>query len=658
MDHLPLVVHQADQNAGSSQGIKSAFLGSVQNLLGDNIAVVRDPTGHRIGAPHATTGIPYAISGTATVIQSSVSAKLATFTDPIKAVLGTGVHNSQRIIIKRKYVAGGGAHIVPEHASARTVAIREDVREVMLSRYGNDIEMNLNLFLRPQDAEEELSMKLEASQIALEKRLVQLGYEAIMDNGVDLASAIARSRNQMSLSDMSNIYCRQLFGIMAKSAYPITTIMAAAKMANAYAVASAEKTVMIVPFGTPEIIKYTKPHWMEYNLSGVPANTREKLDLKIPGGRIDEFSNCTIYQHIPPVDMSDGVPHPIVEDSMLSRYVTVISRIPLPPPNAAGEFPKRSIINYKTGEMVYLPRFSTGPVGAGGAAPLLENGKVLTDAMVETWYERFYEGAVIPAGNVAARRDALQKFCGATHYIRRSRFKMMSGILAAPGSKTGELLYAYSSCSVSTNPSTELGKLGLRVYLGAAIYKPENIFILPNISFESVVSDVIFPAKNLQDGTVVHHKEDASSIAVFRNQRGGPVTFDDSWVCTDNITDTAMFDDGCRYTLYNSADPDERDEMPDWAPCNEAFTAGGTAQTLARTAAEHFCDQIFRPHELDSNGNGNGNFNLNLNNCAVYDEAMHLATHNTGPLGSLDTVEKIGRLTGLIEFNEGGPANA
>ena len=648
MDHLPLVVHQADAHAGSSMGVKSAFLGSVQNLLGDNIAVSRDPTGHRIGAPHATTGIPYAISGTASVIQSSVSAKLATFTDPIKAILGTGVHNSQRIIIRRKYVAGGGAHIVPEHASARTVAIREDVREVMLSRYGNDIEMNLNLFLRPQDAEEELTMKLEASQIALEKRLVQLGYEAIMDNGVDLATAIARSRNQMSLSDMSTIYCRQLFGVMAKSAYPITTIMAAAKMANAYAVSSAEKTVMIVPFGTPEIIKYTKPHWMEYNLSGVPANTREKLDLKIPGGRIDEFTNCTIYQHVPPVDMSDGVPHPIVEDSMLSRYVTVISRIALPPAIGA-EHPDRYIINYKTGDPVRLPRFS------GTSAAISENGKLLDNEAVERWHSLLFDD------NTAAirqKRADLECLVGATHYIRRSRFKMLSGILAAPGAATGELLYAYSSCSVSTNPSTELGKLGLRVYLGAAIYKPENIFILPNIAFESVVSDVIFPAKDLRDGTVVHHKENHSSVAIFRNQRGGTTTFDNNWICTDNLTDMSMFKDGLRYTLYNSSDPDEQDEMPNFTPFDEPYTSGGAASVLNRSCQEHFCDQIFRPHELDSNVNGNGSFNLNLNNCAVYDESMRLITHNTGPLGDLDTIAKIGRLNGLIEFNEGGPANA
>ena len=56
--------------------------------------------------------------------------------------------------------------ITPEHAPARTVAIQEDTREIQLTRYGGDIEMNLNLFLRPEDAREELEMKVCLQQAA------------------------------------------------------------------------------------------------------------------------------------------------------------------------------------------------------------------------------------------------------------------------------------------------------------------------------------------------------------------------------------------------------------------------------------------------------------------------------------------------------------
>jgi hypothetical protein len=47
-----------------------------------------------------------------------------------------------------------------------------DVRETYMVRYGGDMEMNLNLFLKPEEAKEELNMKLEAqTEVRRERRL-------------------------------------------------------------------------------------------------------------------------------------------------------------------------------------------------------------------------------------------------------------------------------------------------------------------------------------------------------------------------------------------------------------------------------------------------------------------------------------------------------
>lgn len=579
MEHLPLLQHQVNPAAGTAKTQYANFIGNVTNLLGQGTSVQRSNGDMRLSRSHATTGIPYAISGTATVVQSTVSAKLATFVDPIKAILGTAVHETQRIIIKRKYVAGGGAHIVPEHASARTVAIREDIREVMLSRYGNDIEMNLNLFLRPKEAEEELRMKLEASQLALEKRLIRIGYEAVLSEGVDLSVAIARSRNQDSMSDLSVIYNRQLFGVFAKSAYPITTIMAAAKLANAYACAHAEKTVMIVPFGTPEIIKYTKPHQMEYQLSGIPLTAHKKLDLKVPGGFKDEFSNCTIYQHIPPTDISAGVPNLTVEDSLLTRYVTIISVV-------RGSYDTAThIVNYKTGGMYELPIFSDANT---------MNGRTV-DASD-------YLGAAFKDTNTSGL------------FLRRTRFKMRSGILAAPGSDTGELLYAYSSCSVSTNPSTELGKLGLRVYLGAIIKEPNNIFILPNIAFESVVEDGIMPVEKFASHSLPHTSKDDTEDHVWKYE-------------------------------------DDRDPA---LSANFTASVGSVGEYIPiyKDGEITNLNDMMQPSEMDDN---RASYNINLDDCSVFTAEGARVIHNSGSLGELDHPSRVGRLNGLVEFTEYGP---
>ena len=57
----------------------------------------------RVRAPHSTTGIPYAISGTARNVQVEVSQRLAGFKDPIKAIMGVGVHQEQKIGLLYKY---------------------------------------------------------------------------------------------------------------------------------------------------------------------------------------------------------------------------------------------------------------------------------------------------------------------------------------------------------------------------------------------------------------------------------------------------------------------------------------------------------------------------------------------------------------------------
>jgi hypothetical protein len=117
-----------DTGRGGIEGAVADLLGTsmITPVMSRNLDLF---TGH----PHSTTGIPYAIQGTAKVIQVGVSEYLAGFSDPIKTILGTSIHRESKVIITRKYVVGGRSLITPEHAPARTVAIQEDAREVMAS---------------------------------------------------------------------------------------------------------------------------------------------------------------------------------------------------------------------------------------------------------------------------------------------------------------------------------------------------------------------------------------------------------------------------------------------------------------------------------------------------------------------------------------------
>ena len=666
----------------------SKFYDAVHNILGEDVSVSKSLQ-HNLGAPHATTGIPYAIGGTATVIESRISAFLATFKDPLKAILGTGVHKTERIIIKRKYIAGGGAHVVPEHASARTVSIREDVREVTLTRYGTDIEMNLNLFLRPGDAKEELEMKLEAAQISLEKAMIMLGYNQVLDTGIDLTMALARSRSQTSLTDISNIYNRQIFGIMAKSAFPITSIMAAAKHANAYAIGRAageEKTVMILPFGTPELTKYTNPHHMEYHLSGV-SMPRDKISLKVPGGMHDPVSNCVIYQHIPPINMDQGVPHPIVDTSLLANEVYIYSRVE----SHLFDNEDYSILNYKTGDMVKLEKFNvpgsaikydhtTNKIKEGltevtcttaNADPFVKAYNAtfgnyvkehkmddLTDTIVNTILDGSglisthdaldMTEAKITAAYVTASDGGLtpkQKALLPTHYIRRTRVRMLSGILAKPGSETGELLYAYSSCSVTTNPGVEIGKLGLRSYLGAIVYNPENIFILPNIAFDDILEDVLFP---FHDGTDSGHGLDSPTIELLDPEVGDAGN-------TPVIFETVKSGDG--HTLSRSKHMNKVVPLP-YKPkvifaspeVTGESTDGISRWNNTNNDIMTSWREAFGQNEENRGTSDSYNASLNLCNCAVFNAKSETVVYNNGSMGSLDHPADIGRISGLFEY--------
>ena len=71
------------------------------------------------GYPHSTTGLPYALHGTATVINQEVAGKLAGYQDPIKAVMPVGIHKTKKIIIRRKFTVGGQVTAVPERSAAR-----------------------------------------------------------------------------------------------------------------------------------------------------------------------------------------------------------------------------------------------------------------------------------------------------------------------------------------------------------------------------------------------------------------------------------------------------------------------------------------------------------------------------------------------------------
>ena len=393
------------------------------------------------GYPRSTTGIPYSIQGSCSLIAVDVSQYLAAFKDPIKTILGTSIHREARIIITRKYVVGGRAVIVPEHAPARTVSIMEDSRQVMLTRYGGDIEMNLNLFLRPDDAREELELKIGAQRRELERTLIEHGYNMLMEEGTNIVDALIRSNPAYSTetnSDLDSIRSAAerinistVFGALSKNPYPIQSLMAAARYASAYSTSNDRGTVLLLPHGSVDILRHTRKENLIYELAGPELLSRNKgkpISMDFEDAYVDPSTNVKIVIYRPFPTFDSGVAQPDVGMGGLTDITSFAMYYRL------GQEPRGETFQIVNFEERCWHTFQVDCPDAGR-----DNEWIL----------------------VRPRMSAV----------------MSSAILAAPGADTGELLLGYPFTSVSTS-SSEIVKIQLRVYLGSVLKRPENVIIM------------------------------------------------------------------------------------------------------------------------------------------------------------------------------------
>lgn len=417
------------------------YASNIKSMLGDKITLAQLPYRDldlATGTGHTTTGLPYAMSGTATVVNQGVATHLASFQDPLKAIFGLRVEESKKVIVKRKYVVGGSAIVVPERAPARSVAVREDIREIELARYGADLEMNLNLFLSndpSNPAETEFNMKLDAQKRALEQQLIELGYDEVMNKATRLDVALERAAPVRRRGDdlgnhVNAIYRQQLFGCMAKSKFAFQNILVAAKKANLYTPSSGTDnySVMIVPNGMMDMDRYTKTENLTYNVSGVSHPSMPKITMPLENVYVDGRTNLRILQRPQPMDTT-------------TRQAKA-------------------------------------------------NGGLLRDVTIRCW---------IGNGNVEVPDLVNQTWRSNNgHNAREITFKMSSAILCTDPGKCGELLMAFPMSAVSTSSTTETMRMQLRVYLGACLYDPEKVLIIPDIQFEGVVDDKLVTKKQDQ----------------------------------------------------------------------------------------------------------------------------------------------------------------
>ena len=276
-----------------------------------------------------------------------------------------------------------------------------------------------------------MDIKLGFQKKQLERKLTDLGYECVMREGLNMVRCLADASpivNKMSDDEdkvkwMDRVYATTVFGALDRFDNAIANLMAMAK--RAATMQSDPFDTMIVPSGLMELQRYAKADNVYYYLSGQSKPDMTPVKFGLDGGLHDPATNLNIFVHYPKADYSQGTAYGKASHDYLTETVTI-----------AVHYPKND-----SGKTFFMDASTGSPVEVTGA-----------------------EGAFV-----------------------KYRCTMSSAILAASGSKTGELLMAYPQTSVNTiATSPEMMKLQLRVYLGACLYNPQNVMIIPHCHFEGV----------------------------------------------------------------------------------------------------------------------------------------------------------------------------
>lgn len=584
---------------------------NMRRILGDTVSMRRSMANGEMamysGVPQSTYGIPFDIDGTATVVEDTLSTNLSTRSDPIKNVFAMSVHPSKRAIFNRKWVKGAQALVVPERAPARTVSIGFDSREEILVRHAISLEQNIYLYLRPQSAQEDLELKLEAIQNEMHVSWVSITYDKSFQHGTNVVSALQRGNVLAGMEkdpvkrelEADRMYVEMFCGIVSKSSFPFENLAANIKKAGFYTPSTStshKPAVMLVPPGLCDLTKYTKPSKMLYYLAGTDAEDAKKtIPVAVHDSETYEYpgTNIKVMVHIPPLSYrtGSGTGNPQVEHNEMQTPTVFATYYIEKYPGIA------DAVDY------------TPPANQSvRAAPV-----ILTDFDNQEWFtcpviRTQYGATLLPdaAGAVMANAE--------NHYIWWLRPQMAtlndSAIYSvAPGMPTGEMMYSYPSAHASSSQHVGQFILTLTVYFGAAVRNPENLMVINGIKFNGIMGGA--GTRILDPTTQDTYNEDEHDLVPF-------------------ITRTAPWD----RAIWSDTDFQRQARTYNLYPA-EYFTALRANRSLAGVSRVNDCPTVF------------------YRGTTRLDGGLKPRAYNNGHLGrALDHPSKVGVIKGYQLYNE------
>jgi len=141
-----------------------------------------------------------------------------------------------------------------------------------------------------------------------------------------------------------------------------------------------------------------------------------------------------------------------------------------------------------TGLSVFVTHAKPNYVQGGTLRPRMQKNALYRERTIAMWYPAKVEDQMQIMDYLTGEWTDMPEDAP-DGGVRLLKLMMSSAIIGKSGSETGELIVAYPMTQVHTvETSPEYMKMQLRTHLGAAVYRPENIQVLPDVHFEGVVS--------------------------------------------------------------------------------------------------------------------------------------------------------------------------
>lgn len=415
---------------------RDVFTSTAKRMFGQGTNIVGDdPSPYRRSLDHATTGIPYSVSGQADLVRQEVAHAMAVYSDPIKLVLPVAMKLNQKVVVRRKFVVGGGTMITPEHAPARIVSLREEEVEFVQVRFGCAVTFNTNEFLlKNGQAEQDFKLKVDAQVASMQQQWNRLGYEQLVERGVRMTDQLARTsvsstnttpKQRRKFADET--YVHAVFAAFNKYVDPIGTLLLQAKSANGFD--DVDYNMMLLGAGALGAEKYTRECATRFSITGIPS--------------------------------SDGLPHTVAAENIRTDPRTnLMIGIVQPFPDSASATTPYAVAN---------------------------GGGLTSEVDVGTYYV-FPSAGTYRIPNMGGHSWTVCKITAPSVAMRVQRCVMTSALLCKTGSETGEMFFGYPSTQISVTPNTEFGQVDIRTYFGAALYEPKNCMVLEDVQMNRVLS--------------------------------------------------------------------------------------------------------------------------------------------------------------------------